>query len=146
GSWPASAERTTNGWPGSRRPTTRTTCSTAGTTSCPPGGGQAWALDRSLWRAGEQPRSHAVRSELDRVVRLRHLGLDPVLDENAVPEHEHQQRPQLTAAVVRPRPVLLEQPAHGLLVQQFVRAGLGDDAARPVVHLVAQPVPDRHRE
>ncbi len=46
-------------------------------------------------RVGEGP------SEADRVDRLGDLGGEPVLDEDPVPEHEDQHRPDLAAVVVR---------------------------------------------
>src|SRR5256885_2244405 len=73
-------------------------------------------------------------------------GFLPVLDEDAVPQDEPQQRPQLAAAVQLARLVLLQQRQDRLLVQKFVGLRVVDDALRPVVHLVAQPQPDRHGE
>ena len=73
-------------------------------------------------------------------------GVIRPLDEDAVPDHEHQQRPDLAAVVVRAGPVLVQQPQHRRPVDQVLGAAGVDDVAGPVVHLVLEPVPDRHRE
>mgnify|MGYP006968053722 CR=1 FL=1 len=40
--------------------------------------------------------------ELDWIVALLDLRIDALLHENAVPDHEHQQRPDLARVVLRP--------------------------------------------
>ena len=83
---------------------------------------------------------------MNRVRGLGDLRRDPLLDEDPVPEQEHQHRPDLAAVVDRAVAVGVEQARHGAGSTRSSACASRDDAARPVVHLVAQPVPDRHRE
>ena len=63
-----------------------------------------------------------------------------------MPEQEHQQRPDAAAVVDRAVAVGVEHAGDGGQVDQVVGLAVAHDAARPVVHLVAQPVPDGHGE
>lgn len=58
-------------------------------------------------------------SELDRVDRLRDFRFDAMLDEDAVPQHEQQQRPELAAAIQRADLVFLDAGVGSLV---FVRS------------------------
>jgi len=72
------------------------------------------AADKEMYAAKRSRRIQAPedapppRSELDRVVHLRDVGGDPVLDEDAVPDHEDQHGPELAGVVDGPAAVRFE--------------------------------------
>src|SRR5882757_9389515 len=61
-----------------------------------------------------------MRLQPNRVDRLGDVRMDASLDEDAVPDHEHEQRPNLAGVVVRPGAMIVEQPQRGGLVDEVV--------------------------
>ena len=95
----------------------------------------------SVRRARPQPRGLKTgRSRLDGLGSPRH--------ELAVPELEHEQRPDARRLAVRAGRVAVEQAADASFAEAAApeRAGVEQDLARPGAQLAAQPVADRDRE
>src|SRR6266542_2868574 len=72
--------------------------------------------------------------------------VERTLHEDGVPDAEHEHRPDLSGVVGVLAAVLVEQLLGVLQIQQLAGAGAGQDVPGPVVHLPAQPDPDRRGE